>query len=176
MVDAMVRQQYRILAGSLMGALVIIPVALYAAVGSDEDALGRPDLLLLAGLPVLAVLLHVVLEAVGYRLQPVDAGTDPEEARRVGLARLQAATMLRFALSESVGIISVALCFVVSPGGFVLTLVGCACALVLMGIHVWPWSRPLEKSIAALEGAGARTGLRDVFGLAERPGGAIQEL
>ena len=54
-----------ILAGALMFALVVIPVALWFVVSTDDEALQRPSLLLLVALPVAGVLVHVAVEAVG---------------------------------------------------------------------------------------------------------------
>lgn len=165
-----------ILAGALMLALVIIPVALYFVVSTDEEALQMPSLALLVALPVAGVLVHVAVEAVGYRTQPIAPGTPEDEARSQSVARWQAQMVQRFALCEVIAIVSIALCFVVSPGGYVLTLVGCATSLVLMAVHVFPWSRPVNRFTDSLEKDGARSGLPEAFGMPPRSGGAIQEL
>jgi hypothetical protein len=165
-----------VLAGALMFALVVIPVAIYFVVSTDEQALRMPSLLLLVALPVAGVLVHVAVEAVGYRTQPIAPGTPEEEARSQSVARWQAQMVQRSAFCEVVAIVSVALTFVVSPGGYVLTLVGCATSLVLMAVHVFPWSRPVNRFTDSLEKDGARSGLPEAFGLPPRSGGAIQEL
>jgi hypothetical protein len=90
--------------------------------------------------------------------------------------RWQSSMVQRFALAESIAIVSVALCFVVPEGGYVLLLLGCATSLVLMAVHVFPWKRPVGKVADALERDGARSGLREVFGQGGGPGGAVQEL
>ena len=172
----MVKQQNMILASALMLALVIIPVALYFVVSGDAEALRMPSLPLLLALPAAGVLVHVALETIGYRTQPIAPGTPEDEARSQSVARWQAQMVQRFAFSEAIAIVSVALCFVVSPGGYVLTLVGCATSLALMAVHVYPWTRPVTRFADALEKDGARSGLLEAFGMQPRSGGAIQEL
>lgn len=172
----MIKQQYVVLAGALMGALVVIPLALFFVVGSQEGALDAPPTLVLVALPLAGLLAHVLVESVGYRVQPIAPGTPEREATSQAVMRWQSSMVLRFALCEVIGIVSVALCFVVEPGGYVLVLVGCATSLVLMAGHVFPWSRPVGKVADALERDGGRSGLREAFGHGGGTGGAIQEL
>ncbi|MGZ5399247.1 MAG: hypothetical protein ACXWDM_04485 [Nocardioides sp.] len=172
----MVRQQYTILAGALMSALVIIPVALYFVLGTTEGALRMPPLLLVAAPLVAGVAVHALLEAVGYRTAAITPGTSEEEARRSALVEYQSAMVRRLALSEAIALVSVALGFVVSEGGYVLVLLGCATSLVLMAVHIWPGARPVNKTVASLERDGAQSRLGEAFGMETRPGGAIQAL
>lgn len=172
----MVKQSTTMLSLSLMGALVIIPVAVWFVVGSQEGALDAPATVLLVGIPAAGVAVHVLLEAIGYRVRPIAPGTPEDDARAQAVTRWQASMMQRFALSEAIAIVSLALCFVVEQGGYVLLLLGCATSLALMAVHVFPWSRPVGKVAEALERDGARSGLREAFGTAGGPGGAIQEL
>ena len=172
----MVKQSTTLLALSLMGALVIIPVAVFFVVGSEEGALDAPATALLVGIPAAGVVVHVLLEAIGYRVQAIAPGTPEDDARGQAVGRWQASMIQRFALSEAIAIVSLALCFVVEEGGYVLLLLGCATSLALMAVHVLPWSRPVGKVADALERDGARSGLREVFGTSSGPGGAIREL
>ncbi|MFD1947989.1 hypothetical protein [Nocardioides aestuarii] len=172
----MVKQSTTMLSLSLMGALVIIPVAVFFVVGSEEGALAAPATLLLVAIPAAGAAVHVLLESIGYRVQPIAPGTPEDDARGQAVARWQASMIQRFALSESIAIVSLALCFVVEQGGYVLLLLGCATSLTLMAVHVFPWSRPVGKVADALERDGARSGLREVFGQGGGPGGAIREL
>ena len=172
----MVKQQYSVLAGTLMAALVIIPVALWFVFSGTDDALAVPSPLLLAAPLVAGVVLHLLIEAVGYRTAAITPGTPDEEARRTALMHFVSALVRRFALSEAIALISIALAFVVEEGGYVLVLLGCATSLVLMVVHVWPGARPVNRTAASLERDGARSGLREAFGLESQPGGAIQQL
>ena len=43
--------------------------------------------------------------------------------------------------------------------------VGALVSLVLMGVHVWPWSRPVGRTADALERAGQPSYLREAFGI-----------
>lgn len=172
----MVKQSTTMLALSLMGALVIIPVAVFFVVGSEDGALHAPATVLLVGIPVAGVVMHLLLETIGYRVQAIAPGTPEDAASSQAVARWQASMIQRFALSEAIAIVSLALCFVVEDGGYVLLLLGCATSLALMAVHVFPWSRPVGKVADALERDGARSGLREVFGQGNGPGGAIREL
>lgn len=172
----MVKQHYTILAGALMSALVFLPVALYFVLGTAEGALETPSLLVLAAPVVAGIGIHVLLEAVGYRTAAITPGTPDEEARKSALAHFQSAMVLRFALTEGIAFASIGLAFVVSEGGYLLVLLGCATSLALMALHVWPGARPVDKTAASLEREGAQSRLREAFGLETRPGGAIQQL
>ena len=50
-----------------------------------------------------------------------------------------------------VAIVAIAASFVVSSGGYVLVLGGCAVTLALVAVHVWPWRRPVDRTATALE-------------------------
>lgn len=172
----MVKQQNQVLAGALMAALVVIPLALYFVVGDEPEALTTPSLpLLLAALPAAGLVMHVLLETIGYRVQPLEPGTTEEQARSQAVLRWQASMIQRFAFCEVIAIVSVVLCFVVSAGGYLLTLVGCATSLALMAVHVYPWARPVGKVADVLERDGARSGLREAFGMSTGRGPAVQE-
>lgn len=172
----MVKQQYTVLAGALMSALVFIPIALYFVLGTSDGALATPPLLLLAAPLAAGLGIHVLLENVGYRTTAITPGTPDAEARKSALTQFQSAMVLRFALAEAIALISIALGFVVSEGGYLLVLLGCATSLVLMVVHVWPGARSVNRTAASLEREGAQSRLREAFGLETRPGGAIQEL
>jgi hypothetical protein len=172
----MVKQSTTMLSLSLMGALVIIPVALWFVVGTEEEATQAPATVLLIAIPAAGVVMHVLLEAIGYRVQPIPPGTSGDDARGQAVMRWQSSMIQRFALAESIAIVSIALCFVVPEGGYVLLLVGCVTSLVLMAVHVFPWSRPVGKVADALERDGVHSGLREVFGRDGGQGGAIREL
>lgn len=159
----------KILAGTLMSALVFITFAL-SFVLTDWSRL--PDWWVVAAILAAGVVMHVVLEAIGYRVAPLAAGeTDP----RTSFARFQSAMFLRFAFAEAVALASLAFAFVLVEGGFLIFVTGAVVSMVLLAVHVWPGRRPVEKTARALEANGTRTPLRELFGHQDR-GGAIQEL
>lgn len=163
--------QNRVLAGALMGGLFFIGLALFFVLPLDETPpLWVPVAQLAAGVAV-----HLGLEAFGYRTLPLDPSLSDDEAAATAMVRYQTGMLLRFALSEAIAIASIALAFVMPEGGFVVYAVGALVSLVLMGVHVWPWSRPVGKAAAVLEASGRASRLREVFGLGD-PGSPIQRL
>lgn len=84
---------HRMLAGALMGALVVIGVALFFVLPSDEaPPVWVPLAQVLAG-----VGLHLALEAVGYRTPPLDPSLDDDAAAAQATTRYQAGMILRCA-------------------------------------------------------------------------------
>ena len=164
---------HRILVGALMAALVFIGMALLFVLPLDQaPPLWVPLAQLAAGAGI-----HLVLEAIGYRTPPLEPSLDDDAAAAQALVRYQSGMFLRFALCEAVAIASIALAFVLPTGGWVVYGVGAVVSLVLMVVHVWPWSRPVGKAADALEASGRSSRLREVFGIAGAgAGGAIQRL
>ena len=159
----------RVLAGALMGAIVMIALAI-SFVLTDKGTLPRLPLLLA---PVVAgVVVHVLLESIGYRAEPLKPGeTDPG----ISLQRFQTPMFLRFAVIEAIALACLAGAFVITEGGYILFLTGAVVALVLMAVHVWPGRRPVGKVADQLEAGGVASPLRGLFGYESR-GGAVQEL
>ena len=153
----------RVLAATLMSALVLIGTSLWFVLGQDD--MSSPPVLVLAGLLALGVAVHLTVEAVGYRAEPLSASLSDAEVENQTRTRWQATMILRFALAESVAIVSIAVAFVVSEGGFLTYVVGAAISLALMVLHVWPGARPVGKVADALERDGRRSGLREAFGV-----------
>jgi len=160
----------RILAGSLMGALLFMGVALAFVLRTDS----RPPLWVPLAQLVAGAAIHVLLDTIGYRLQPLEVSMGDTEAASAARARWQAAMILRFALSESVALASIAAAFVIGEGGFWIYAAGAVVSLVLMVVHVWPWARPLGRTVEALESAGQPSHLFEAFGLSGP--GPIQRL
>jgi hypothetical protein len=150
----------RIMAGSLMGALVVIGVALSTILPGGGVSLVVVLVQVVAGLAA-----HGLLEAVGYRMPPLTAGLTDEDAAAQTRTRWQTGMILRFAISEFIAIASIAAAFVLEDGTIWTYLVGALVSLVLMGVHVWPWARPVGRTADALEAAGKRSGLRETFGV-----------
>lgn len=163
-------QSARILAGSLMSALVFIGLALFFVLPPTGTV---PVVALLVQLAA-GVAVHLALDAIGYRVPPIAPGSTEEGAAAEARQRWQATMILRFALAEVIAILSVAAAFVLPDGDVVVYLGGAAVSLVLIAVHVWPGARPVGKVASALEAQGARSGLREAFGFS--PEGPIQRL
>jgi len=116
----------------------------------------------------------MLLDAVGYRTQPLASDLTEEAAVAQAQARWQAGMILRFALAELIAIVSIAAAFVLPEGDITVYLGGALVSLVLMVVHVWPGARPVGKAATALEAGGTRSGLRETFGLSEP--GPVQRL
>lgn len=151
----------RLLSGSLMSAPLIMGMALFYVLPTDET----PPVWVFLALVVAGVAIHVFLEAFGYRVQALDPSMSDDDAAAAGRVRWQSSMILRFALSEFVALASIVAAFVIEPGGFVGYAVGALVSLVLMIVHVWPWARPIGKTADALEAAGQPSYLREAFGL-----------
>ncbi|KGN36090.1 hypothetical protein [Knoellia subterranea] len=154
----------RILCGALMGALVLMGLVLFFVLPSDET----PPIWVPLAQVVAAVVVHVGLETIGYRIAPLESALSDDEAAAEARTRWQSSMMVRFALSEAIAIGSIALAFVVD-GGIWVYLVGAAVSLVLMWIHVWPGARSVGRTADALEAGGRASHLRETFG-ASAPG------
>lgn len=155
-----------------MGALVFIGLACVFVLPVDEaPPLWVPIAQVVAGIGV-----HTVLEAIGYHMDPLDPSLTGDDAAAQARASWQSSMIVRFALSESIAILSLALAFVLPEGGFLIYAGGALVALVLMVVHVWPWARPVGKLADQLESAGQASGLREAFGVVAASSGPIQRL
>lgn len=150
----------RILAASLMSALVVIGVALFFVLPAPEQ---NATVVLLVQVAA-GVAAHLLLEAVGYRTPALATQLSDEEAAAQARTRFQTLMIMRFAIAEFVAIASIAAAFVLPDGSIVTYLGGAVVSLVLMAVHVWPGARPVRKVADALEAGGRRSGLRETFG------------
>jgi hypothetical protein len=162
----------RMLAGSMMGAVVLICFALWFVLGTADDAFAAPETWALAVVVAEGLAAFVVVTVVGYNTPAIAPGAE----RTSYAGAFQASMMLRLAVGESTALIALALGFVVAEGGYLLVLVGAAISLVTMGLHGYPWEYPIERYRARLERDGGTSYLREDLGLAPNPGGAIREL
>lgn len=151
----------RILAASLMGALVVMGVALSVVLPPE----GSPSIVVLLAQLVAGVLVHLLLEAIGYRTPPLATDLTDEEAAAQARTRWQSGMILRSAVSELIAIASIAAAFVLPDGDIVVYLGGALVSLALMVVHVWPWARPVGRTAEALEAGGKRSGLREALGV-----------
>jgi len=165
--------QLRTLASSMMGSLVMIAVALFFVLVTPTEELEAPPLWLLGAQVAAGVVVHLLVESVGYRARAIPPGTTETEARRLAGAAFTTGTVLRFALCESIAFASVAAAFLVESGGYAGYLTGAAVSLLLMAVHAWPGEGPVGKTQTSLERDGARSYLREQLGLGIGP---IQEL
>ena len=149
---------FRVLVTSLISALVVFAIVLGLVLGW-----GMPPLWALAVPLVLGALAQTLVSTVGFRVEPIAPGTAAEEATRLARARFQTSAILRFAVSESVAIISMVLAFAIRPQSVLVYLVGCIISIGLMGRYVWPTDRVLARTEAALDAAGGRSFLADVM-------------
>ena len=154
-------QPRRILIGCLMGALVVIGVALSLISMGGPGAVppltwwGACVLLSLASIPA--------IQQVGYRLRPLAPGMSRREAAREALMREQSATILRFAIAEAPAIVAVSAAVIV-PGGFLIYVTCALISLCVMWMHVWPHEEPVDRMKAALEANGQQSYLRELLG------------
>jgi hypothetical protein len=168
-------QQIRTLVGALMSSLVLLGLVLAFALPA-EDRFAAPPLWLVAAQVVAGGVVFALLESVGYRTAAIDPGVDRESAMTASGRAFQSGTIVRFALSEPIALASFAAVFVIDGGSVPGYATGAAISLALIGYHAWPWSRPIDKTIASLERAGGNSYLREKLELPPRMGGAIQEL
>jgi len=150
----------RILCGALIGALPVLGLMMFFVLGTDETP---PTWVPLAQLAA-GVVIHVVVEAIGYRPQPLDPSLDDHEASSEARTRWQSTMILRFALIELIAIASLAAAFVID-GGVWTYLGGALVSLVLMAVHIWPGARSITRTADALEVQGQPSFLREAFGL-----------
>ena len=160
--------QMRILVAAIMGGLVMLGVVTFLAVGAD----GYPPTWAAAGLGALAVVAHLTVEAVGYRVPAVAPGTRPEDGAAAGLAAYRSALVLRFALCEAVAIIALIGTFVLEPQTAMTYPVGGTFALALLAWHAWPSERTTRRLEQQLDRDGGRSGLADALS-GHQPGNAL---
>jgi hypothetical protein len=152
----------RTMISACLSGVFFLVVAVYFVLG---DTFGDP-------VPVTSVVVVLLVAAadalalsmIGYRVPAIAPGTPSQEAGVAARRAYSSSTYVRMALSEAVAIISLALAFVVTEGGYVVFLVGAALAMVLMAVHAWPGERTIAKVEASLEREGAHSHLREAIG------------
>ncbi|MFC4784321.1 hypothetical protein ACT8ZV_07590 [Nocardioides sp. MAHUQ-72] len=172
----MVKQQTQVLTGATIALLVVLGVVAHNALVTEEP-LAPPPLWLLATQGVAGLAAHLLCDTIGYRAPALAPSTPREDATRIAVASFQSRLMLRIALSESIALMSLSAGFVLGgAGAWPAYLSGAAVSAVLLAVHCWPWSRPVDRTERALAREGARVELRQAFGLEPRLTGPIQEL
>lgn len=153
----------RLTLGFLVGSLLLFGVVVYS-IDKNGDL---PPSWVLWTLGGLAVCSHLLCQRVGFNLKPVPTGTPPAKAMVMAGAAFQASTLLRFALSEAVAIVALALSFAVLPASWMTYLIGAVLTLILIGVNVWPSTAVISKAQQRLDRDGGQSLLRDaLFGLA----------
>ncbi len=166
-------RQVQILAGAVIGSVVMTALVLGVAFPSNERFDGPP--LWLVVIQVLgAGVVHALVEAVGYRAAALHVETTEAEARAQSMRAFTSGTVVRLGLCESIALGSVVAAFLVDTGGYVLILTGAGVSLVLLAVHAWPSDGPIAKTMISLERNGARSYLREQLGLGSV--GPVQEL
>ena len=154
-----------------MGALVIIGIALAFVVhgGTHTGRNGNtvhphtPSGLIYLVIAVLGVVAAALVQTLGYRIPPLSPDADPTEARTTGLRLYQSSMILRFALSEWVAIVCIALLFTIPSNTILPYVEGAAIAFVLMAIHVWPSQTLIRRVEAKLDRNGGRSDLSNAI-------------
>lgn len=154
----------RILALVLIAALVFITVVLYYVLGTAEGGMANPPMWVLVVQFVYALIALGVAETIGYRTAAAELGEAQTVGNNSALA-YQSAMILRFAVCESLAIISIALAFVLTPSTFLIYLYGGLLSLALMLFEVLPSKRSVARTEASLERRGRPSYLREAFGL-----------
>ncbi len=153
-----------------MSALVVIAIALYFAVGKgDRTRNGRtvdthaPAAWVFVLIVVLGLIAATVVQFAGYRVPAVSPDAEPTQGRRVGLQAYQQTMFFRFAVSESVAIISIALTFSSRSDNILPYLVGAVISFGLMAYHVWPGDALISRIQQKLDRNGGRSDLANAL-------------
>jgi len=153
-----------------MSALVIIGAALYFAVGKGGRARNghvvhahAPAAWVFVVVIVLGIVSATLVQMFGYRLPAISPNADPAQARRTGLEAYQKSMFLRFALSEAVAIISIALTFSSHSNNILPYVLGAVISFVLMAYHVWPTEGLISRVQRKLDRNGGRSDLANAL-------------
>lgn len=157
-------RQVQTLAGAVIASIVVVAIVLGVAFTSDER-FEAPPLWLVGAQVAAAVLVHLVVEAIGYRTAALHTETTEPEARALSARAFTTGTIVRLSLCESIALGSVVAGFLVGSGGYVGILTGAAISLALLAVHAWPRASTVDRVATALERDGARSYLREQLGL-----------
>ncbi len=146
-----------------MASLVVIGIAI-SLVQSHGTAPDRsPALWQYLLILCLGAVITPVVSRIGYRTDALSPALDAEAARSQATARFQQLMILRFALCESVAIVSIALAFASRPPAITVYLLGAVISLLLMAVHVWPSQRVVDQVQQRLDRDGGRSELAAVL-------------
>lgn len=141
----------RIVALAVMWGLVVLAFVVYFAFSGRDGAYDAPPLAALAAPPIAGLVVHALLESIGYRVPSLEVDHDTAEVMRLAGLRYTSALARRMVLCEFIALASLAGAFVVDEGGFTVYVVGAAVSLALLAVHGWPSERSIAKVEASLE-------------------------
>ena len=147
---------------ALVVTLAAIPMTL---VVNGSGAAMRPHASTLGLLVLTAAVALGVAESVGHWVRPLD----PADPPGVRAAAVRAAWFERLAVrvlpAVAVTGVAIACAVVADDGGAVLLVLGLGVTCLLLAYEGLPSRRAVERVAAGLEADGARSGLREEFGL-----------
>lgn len=153
----------QMLAIAVMSTLVVLGVVV--ALSVPEADLTLPSAYVIGGQVAAGVVVFVLCSTIGFRIEPITPGTDPERATREALQRQQSSMFLRLVLSELIALVSLALAFVLTEGQLMTYAIGALISLALMAFFVYPSARTIRRVEAGLDSAGAQSKLAEAFGV-----------
>ncbi len=162
---------YRVMSLMMSSFVVVVAGVATFALTSPEVLPDQPLLLLVP--PVVAAVLHLLVETIGYRTPALAPDATSDARLRAAQGGWQTVSILRLALTESLALLGLAAAFVISDGGVSILWVSAVLSLALMLFHGYPWSRPVLKVTAAQEANGVVSPLPEIFGVT-RPDTVVQ--
>src|SRR5689334_24243313 len=111
-------RQIQTIVGAVIGTLIVIAIAL-PTLYVDSDRFAAPPLWLLGAQVAAALVVHLLVEAIGYRASPLDPETPEIEARAASARAFTASTVVRVSLCEAVALGSIVAALLVDDGGYV---------------------------------------------------------
>ncbi|HWD83929.1 MAG TPA: hypothetical protein VG497_33740 [Kribbella sp.] len=146
------RQSLTTVCATMAGAIPVLTLVLWFVLGTDGIGPFPKSWPLLVVLAV-AVGAYSICELVGFRTPPLEySSRSAADVQAESWRRFTASTFTRFAVCESVFLVSVALSFVAES--FWVVLIGAVLALPLFFLEVWPGERNQRRYAAALESGG----------------------
>lgn len=153
-------QSFKILAYALMGAPFVMALAVYFTLaGTDNSTV--PVFPFLAFLSIAGVLGYASWAMI--KQFPVFAPGEEIEHFEASWARLQPTFMLRFALSEAIMIIAVALAFVMGSGGLAIIATGLIMSEIFLYLTFYPSKANLKRVEDHINSEGGRANLTQYF-------------
>jgi hypothetical protein len=151
----------RVLCLAQMASVAVVVAAVAAALG--KDGTGNTPVWEVAVVIAVAIGAVVLISVFDKPFDPIAPGAAEEESRSRSVSALRITTLIRFAFSEGVVLVAVALAFVGGDGGSYLAVLGLGIAEALMLWKVWPGERVIGEIQAVLESAGGQSFLREAL-------------
>lgn len=145
--------------------MMMLFVILFLVATMVKNGGAGPPVAAVLGVGVFGVAMSALIQAIGFRLPPTPPATETEQARDDSARAFTSSTILRLSIAEAVGIVALALAFVVESGGGLLLLLGIALSEALLYLQVWPGDRVIARAEEALEREGGRSHLREALEL-----------